>query len=126
MTQRLWYILAILRATAATHAIAGISKPPPPPSEDPEAARQRLQRQIDEFNQRRDARIQSTDDEARLQAEKEEVSAFCTKAKENLAIANSGGRVMERSADGSLAPMTPEQLEERKKLLQTQIDQLCQ
>lgn len=101
-------------------------KPPPPPAEDPAQARERLQNRLRGFEERRDARIQQNETDARTQQEREETNAFCIKARENLAIAESGTRVMERAADGSLSPLTPEQLEAKRELLRAQIQELCQ
>ena len=101
-------------------------RPAPPPADDPQAVRQRLERQLEEFNQRREARIQGDSEAAQAQAEQSEMSDFCAKVRENLAVANTSNRVMERTADGNLVPLTPEQLEQKKQLLQNQIDTMCQ
>jgi hypothetical protein len=99
-----------------------ISRPPSNPGKSlPRFATENI-------NKKDDKQDQSPSQQAKEPApepSKDQAAEFCAQAKKDLATINRSKRIRVKSADGSSRFMTTEEINERRKLSQSDIDQYC-
>jgi TolA-binding protein len=92
---------------------------------DTQAAQEQLQERIEELNRRREDReAKKTGSEEEL-ARQRELTQFCRDATARMGDYNSGRTLAERRPDGSYARLAPEEVEQRREKLQSQLDEHC-
>ena len=103
-------------------------KPPPPPAESPEVARQRLQQQLQKFEDNRELlqqQLQKFEDnredqslaaEKRQQSESEAQQAKrrCDAARKNLEVLNGRARQLYQTSDGSVQRMSEDERQKQR------------
>lgn len=100
-------------------------KPPPPPAESPEVARQRLQQQLQQFEDNREDEELAADKAAKAEAEAQVARERCAAARHNLEGLNGPARRLFHTPDGQYQRLSEEEREKRRAELQKVIAEDC-
>lgn len=100
-------------------------RPPPPPAEDPAAARERLQKQIDGFDNRRLMEEVGAEEQAKQDADAAERNKRCEAARRNLETLQLGGGRRIRDESGAVIRPTDEWREQRMEEARKAIAEYC-
>ncbi len=101
-------------------------RPPPPPAEDPAAAKARLQKQIDGFDNRRLTEETDQEEQAKQAAEAAQRKRRCEAARHNLESLQLGGGRRIQTETGEVIRPTDAQREERMQAARKIIEEDCQ
>ena len=101
-------------------------RPPPPPAEDPAAAQERLQKQIDRFDNRRLMEETGRQEQVQQEAEAAQRQQRCEAARHNLEVLQLGGGRRIRTESGEVSRPTDEQREARMQAARKAIEENCQ
>jgi len=97
----------------------------PPPANNPEQAKQHLQKQVDEMNKRNKEQGEAKK-EAISEAEYQKiVKENCTNARNNLGALNEGGRKRYLTPEGEVVRLTEEERQSRIAEANKQIEEYC-
>lgn len=100
-------------------------KPPPPPAESPEVAKQRLQRQLQQFEDNREDRALAQQEADKQKAQDEAAAERCQQARRNLELLDGRPRQLFQKADGSMARLDEPQREQRRQEMRAIIAADC-
>ncbi len=96
-----------------------------PPTEDPDAARERLQQRLDGFDQRREAESVRREEQAAQQEQQALRQRNCEVARHNLEIMARGGRTRILTESGEATYLTEEQRLERLETARKAVQENC-
>lgn len=99
--------------------------PPPPPNEDPEMVRERLQRQLDAFDERQQARDQARQEQAQQREQQALRQRNCETARHNLGVAERSNRIRVETQPGEYTYLTEEQRLGRLEAARQAVRQYC-
>ncbi|MDJ0739127.1 MAG: DUF4124 domain-containing protein [Gammaproteobacteria bacterium] len=97
---------------------------PPPPAEPPEVAQQRLQEQLQQFEDNREDEQLAAEKTATAAAEAGVKRQRCDAARKNLTLLNGPARQLFQTADG-IRRLTPEERQAKRDEMQKIIDTDC-
>lgn len=100
-------------------------QPPPPPAESPEAARERLMRQLQPYEDRREDRDLAEGDAEKAATAAEQARRRCQMARENLEVLTGRPRMSYRTGEGELVRMTPEEQQAKRAEMEAIIERDC-
>ncbi len=100
-------------------------KPPPPPAESPEVAKEKLQRQLQQFEDNREDKALAKEAADKKRAEDLAAADRCQQARQNLELLNGRPRQLFQKADGSYARLDEPQREVRRQEMRAIIAADC-
>ncbi|MCG6966173.1 MAG: DUF4124 domain-containing protein [Chromatiaceae bacterium] len=102
-----------------------IVKPPPPPAESPEVAQQRLQQQLQKFEDNREDQELTKKKSAEANSEAQLARQRCESAKENLRVLNGPPRQLYQTPDGKVIRMAEEDRQKKRAEMEQIIAKDC-
>lgn len=100
-------------------------KPPPPPAESPEVARARLQRQLQELEDRREDQALTDQKATKAASDRQRSDERCWQARRNLETLNGRSRQLFQKSDGEVVRMDDAERERQRAQMQQVIDKDC-
>ncbi|MEZ5587526.1 MAG: DUF4124 domain-containing protein [Sedimenticolaceae bacterium] len=89
-------------------------KPPPPPAESPEVARQRLQQQLQKFEDNREDQSLAAEKRQQSESEAQQAKRRCDAARKNLEVLNGRARQLYQTSDGSVQRMSEDERQKQR------------
>ena len=89
-------------------------KPPPPPAESPEVARQRLQQQLQKFEDNREDQSLAAEKRQQSENEAQQAKRRCDAARKNLEVLNGRARQLYQTSDGSVQRMSEDERQKQR------------
>lgn len=108
------------------HRESSVVDAPPPPAESPEAARKRLQEQIQNLDAQREARHEGKQKAAEEKQKASTTARDCEIARHNLEALRQGTRRLYRNEDGSFSRLSEEEKTARTEQANAYIKDNCE
>ncbi|HOP17830.1 MAG: DUF4124 domain-containing protein [Gammaproteobacteria bacterium] len=89
-------------------------KPPPPPAESPEVAKQRLQQQLQKFEDNREDQSLAAKEHQQREDEAQQARRRCDSARKNLEVLNGRARQLYQTSDGTVQRMSEDERQKQR------------
>lgn len=97
----------------------------PPPADDPAVARERLEQQLEGFDERRAAQETERQEQAQQQEQQALRQRNCAAARHNLQVLERTGRTRVQTEDGEVTYLSDEQRQERVEAARQAVKKYC-